>query len=113
MINGPRRSRIDPKLTEIRASKVGKPRKTPGFPGHRFHYVEAAVQVAIHNATRAILDSNAAKDRWLRTHWPAKGRDLGGYEHAVPSAPAARADVRDLVLGHLRLATPATCPHPL
>jgi hypothetical protein len=35
MINGPRRSRIGPKLTEIRASKVEKNRKTPGFPGHR------------------------------------------------------------------------------
>ena len=35
MINGPRRSRIGPKLTEIRASKVEKTRKTPGFPGHR------------------------------------------------------------------------------
>ena len=30
MINGPRRSRIGPKLTEIRASKVGKTRKTYG-----------------------------------------------------------------------------------
>ena len=39
MINGPRRSRIGPKLTEIRASKVGKTRKTPGFPGHRSHTV--------------------------------------------------------------------------
>ena len=36
MINGPRRSRIGPKLTEIEASKVGKTRKTPGFPGHRY-----------------------------------------------------------------------------
>ena len=35
MINGPRRSRIDWNSTEIEASKVGKPRKTPGFPGHR------------------------------------------------------------------------------
>ena len=35
MINSPRRSRIGPKLTEIRVSKVGKTRKTPGFPGHR------------------------------------------------------------------------------
>ena len=32
MINGPRRSRIDWNPTEIEASKVGKPRKTPGFP---------------------------------------------------------------------------------
>ena len=30
MINGPRRSRIGPKLTEIRASKVEKKRKNPG-----------------------------------------------------------------------------------
>ena len=30
MINGPRRSRIGPKLTEIRASKVEKKRKTYG-----------------------------------------------------------------------------------
>ena len=36
MINGPRRSRIDWNPTEIEASKVGKTRKTPGFPGHRF-----------------------------------------------------------------------------
>ena len=27
---------IGPKLTEIEASKVGKTRKTPGFPGHRW-----------------------------------------------------------------------------
>ena len=36
MINGPRRSRIGWNPTEIEASKVGKTRKTPGFPGHRF-----------------------------------------------------------------------------
>ena len=35
MINGLRRSRIDWSPTEIEASKVGKTRKTPGFPGHR------------------------------------------------------------------------------
>ena len=35
MINGPRRSRIGSNPTEIEASKVGKTRKTPGFPGHR------------------------------------------------------------------------------
>ena len=35
MINGPRRSRIDWNSTEIEASKVGKTRKTPGFPVHR------------------------------------------------------------------------------
>jgi len=77
-----------------------------------FHYVEAAVQYALDAALRADFSggTNADRDRWLRSHWPAKGKDLGGYEHKIPDDPAKRADVRDLLLAHLDVATPATCP---
>ena len=39
MIDGLRRSRIGWNPTEIEASKVGKTRKTPGFPGRRLEMV--------------------------------------------------------------------------
>ena len=77
-----------------------------------FHYVEAAEQRALSNALAEdfALATNAEKDRWLRDNWPAKPRDLGGYEHPIPpDDPPKRADVRDLITSTLALATPETC----
>ena len=70
MINGPRRSRIGWNPTEIEASKVGKPRKTPGFPGHRFPLDAAAADryqaLAERGPTRGLRGLGRAAHRLRR-----------------------------------------------
>ena len=96
MINGPRRSRIGPKLTEIRASKVGKTRKTPGFPGHRRGTAPprsaTRYRVSRRSATTAAASRSSAASASPRA--PRRSRRASATPTSARSATRPRRDTR-------------------